>query len=157
MSNDSYYYQQPGQQQAQASSCSQPGQTGGQPGQHPGYQWGYPSGQQAQAGPYVGYPTAPGQPYYYEGHYYMSPTPGQTPTQYVDAGSSLKSWVNVTEPCYLKGLLLGVGVTLLLTNPTVQKTVAGAAFKLWAAVQSSVEEIKEQVEDMKAEMAQKND
>lgn len=115
-----------------------------------------PQGPRQTTGPYVGYPTAAGQPYYFQGHYYMSPTPGAAPKQYVDVGSSMKSWVNVTEPCYLKGMLLGAGLALVLTNPTVQRAVASGAFKVWAAVQGGIEEIKEQVEDLKAERAHKD-
>ncbi len=56
----------------------------------------------------------------------------------------------------LKGLLVGASVALVATNPKVQKAVVGGAVKAWSAVQASVEEMKEQVEDAKAELAQED-
>ena len=70
--------------------------------------------------------------------------------------SSLASWVNVTNTDYLKGLALGAGVALVATNPTVQKAVVSGAVKLWAALQGGVEELKEQVQDAKAEISQQD-
>jgi hypothetical protein len=68
-------------------------------------------------------------------------------------GTGLASWFNVTQPAYLKGLLLGAGVALVLTNPTVQKALVGGAVRVWAAVQGGIEEVKEQIEDVKAELS----
>lgn len=68
-------------------------------------------------------------------------------------GTGLASWFNVTQPAYLKGLLLGAGVALVVTNPTVQKALIGGAVRVWAAVQGGVEEMKEQIEDVKAELS----
>lgn len=68
--------------------------------------------------------------------------------------SSLASWVNITSADYLKGLALGAGVALIATNPTVQKAVVSGAVKVWAAIQGGVEELKEQVQDAKAELSQ---
>ena len=67
--------------------------------------------------------------------------------------TGLASWVNVTDPGYLKGLALGAGVALLVTNPKVQQAVVSGAVKLWAAIQGGVEEIKEQIQDVKAELS----
>lgn len=63
-------------------------------------------------------------------------------------------WLAYNDPCYLRGLLVGAGVALVLGNPTVQKAVVRGAMKLWAGLQYGVEEIKEQIEDIKAEMSQ---
>lgn len=68
-------------------------------------------------------------------------------------GTGLASWFNVTQPAYLKGLLLGAGIALVVTNPTVQKALIGGAVRVWAAVQGGVEEMKEQIEDVKAELS----
>lgn len=85
-----------------------------------------------------------------------TPTPaGQAAAaQQSAAGSSLGSWFNLGNPGYLKGLLLGAGVALVVTNPTVQKAMVSGAVRLWAAVQGGVEEIKEQIQDAKAELSQ---
>lgn len=70
--------------------------------------------------------------------------------------STLSSWVNITSTDYLKGLALGAGVALVATNPTVQKAVVSGAVKLWTAIQGGVEELKEQVQDAKAEISQED-
>lgn len=77
----------------------------------------------------------------------------QVKTAVAAPGTGLASWFNVTQPAYLKGLLLGAGVALVVTNPTVQKALIGGAVRVWAAVQGGVEEIKEQIEDVKAELS----
>jgi len=70
--------------------------------------------------------------------------------------SSLASWFDFTSTDYLKGLALGAGVALVATNPTVQKAVVSGAVKVWAALQGGVEELKEQVQDAKAEISQQD-
>ncbi len=75
-----------------------------------------------------------------------------TPQTTTDA-SSVSSWVAVTDPTYLKGVLVGVGVGLVVTNPKVQKAVVSGAVRFWAAIQGGVEEIKEQIQDVKAELS----
>lgn len=70
------------------------------------------------------------------------------------AQPGLGSWFNVTDSGYLKGLLLGACVALVVTNPTVQKALVSGAVRLWAAIQGGVEEIKEQIQDAKAELSQ---
>lgn len=66
------------------------------------------------------------------------------------------SWLNFSSGDYLKGLALGAGVALVATNPTVQKAVVSSAVKVWAALQGGVEELKEQVQDAKAEISQED-
>ncbi len=56
----------------------------------------------------------------------------------------------------LAGLALGAGVALVATNPKIQKTLVNTAVKVWSGLQANIEEIKEQVEDAKAEMAEKD-
>ncbi|WP_419785971.1 YtxH domain-containing protein [Pseudodesulfovibrio sp.] len=70
--------------------------------------------------------------------------------------SSISSWFAFTDADYLKGLALGVGAALVVTNPTVQKAVVSGAVKAWAALQGGVEELKEQVQDAKAELSQED-
>ena len=67
---------------------------------------------------------------------------------------ALSSWFAFTNADYLKGLVLGAGVAVVATNPTVQKAVVSGAVKIWAALQGGVEELKEQVQDAKAELSQ---
>ena len=90
----------------------------------------------------------------YDQNMYGSPN-----AQYQSAASSfsqnLSSWFDYKNRAYLKGLLIGAGVTLVATNPTVQKAVVKGAVAVWSGIQGSVEEIKEQIEDMKAELAEK--
>lgn len=102
------------------------------------------------------YPPAPDQagrvypqhPQYYQNqspYYYPAPAPA----------SGVASWFAFTDSGYLKGLLLGAGVTLLLTNPTVQKTMVRGVVKLWSGMQYGLEEVKEQIQDIKAELSLK--
>ncbi|MEF2230788.1 MAG: YtxH domain-containing protein [Pseudodesulfovibrio sp.] len=72
------------------------------------------------------------------------------------ATSTVASWFSFTNADYLKGLALGVGAALVVTNPAVQKAVVSGAVKAWAAIQGGVEELKEQVQDAKAELSQKD-
>jgi hypothetical protein len=67
----------------------------------------------------------------------------------------VEAWFNFRNSGYLKGFVVGAGVALILTNPTVQKAVVAGAVKIWSAVQGGVEEVKEQIQDIKAEMSQK--
>jgi hypothetical protein len=68
----------------------------------------------------------------------------------------LESWFNFRNTGYLKGFAVGAGVALVLTNSAVQKALVAGAVKLWSAVQGGVEEVKEQIQDIKAEMSQKD-
>lgn len=68
---------------------------------------------------------------------------------------ALESWFNFHNSGYLKGFVIGAGMALVLTNPTVQKALVAGAVKLWSTVQGGVEEVKEQIQDVKAEMSQK--
>lgn len=74
------------------------------------------------------------------------------------AGSSLtQGWLAVTDPGYVKGALLGAALTYILTNQTVQRALVKGAVTVWSAVQGGIEEVKEQVHDIKAEMSMKGD
>lgn len=83
---------------------------------------------------------------------YQSTAPVQqntTPTE-----STLGDWFNFRDSTYLKGFALGAGIALVASNPTVQKAVISGAVKAWAAVQGGFEEVKEQIQDAKAELSQ---
>lgn len=81
--------------------------------------------------------------YYYDNNYaYQQP-------------STLQTWFNYRDPNYIKGFVVGAGVALVLANPTVQKAIVSGAVKLWTGIQGGVEEIKEHVKDVKAEVSTK--
>jgi len=86
----------------------------------------YRSGR-AQA-PSPGYPEAPAGPY------------------------GLQSWFDFSGPSYLKGILIGAAVTLAVTHPAVREKLVRGGVWLWTTLQGGLEEIKEQVQDVKAEM-----
>lgn len=141
MSDHAYKYGFPGQPGSQYGPQYEP-QPGQQPEQGnfqqygPGYGQGYGYGQQG-----YGYGQRYGQPY-------AAPRPASP--------GGLASWYNFRHPDYVKGLLLGAGAALVLTNPTVQKAMVGGAVRLWAAVQGGIEEMKEQIEDVKAELSRES-
>ena len=78
--------------------------------------------------------------------------PASVPAQ-VETYSS--NWFNFSNPSYLKGFLVSAGITLVATNPSVQQSLIKGGLKLWNFLQGGVEEIKEQIQDVKAEMSQK--
>lgn len=59
--------------------------------------------------------------------------------------------LEVQSTAFWTGALIGVGITLLVTSETLQRTVVKSVSKLSLAAQSGVEEIKEKFEDAKAE------
>jgi hypothetical protein len=72
-----------------------------------------------------------------------------------DSGSGgAGSWFAFSNPGYTKGFLIGVGATLLLTNPRVKKAMVRGTVRLWSMVQGGVEEVKEQFQDVQAELSQ---
>lgn len=78
---------------------------------------------------------------------------GETPY----AGSWTQGWFSFTDPGYIKGLILGAGLTYVLTNPKVQRALVKGAVGLWTSVQGGIEEVKEQIQDIKSEMSMKSD
>lgn len=119
-------------------------------------------GTSSQEGAYMRNPQQPSY-YFHDGNQYAAAQPGMqapvsgqpVPAQpQQNSTGTLTSWVNFTDPNYLKGLALGAGVALVVTNPKVQQAVVSGAVKLWAGVQGGVEEIKEQIQDVKAELSQ---
>ena len=57
----------------------------------------------------------------------------------------------------VKGVVLGAGLTYLLTNETVQRNLIGAAVKLWSSLQGGVEEVKERFRDAEADLHSSGD
>jgi len=78
---------------------------------------------------------------------------GASPAQF----SWTQGWLAFNDPGYVKGLLLGAAAVYLLTNPRVQRAVVKSAVAMWTTVQGGVEEVKEQIQDIKAEMSMKTD
>ncbi len=99
----------------------------------------------------------------YGGYYYYYYDPQGYAQQYAtgdayamaqsQAQSPVGSWFNYKDSSYLKGFLVGAGVALVLANPTVQKALISGTVKCWNALQGGVEEVKEKVKDIKAEMS----
>ena len=122
--------------------------------QYPYYSYyphaGYPA-QGGQAG--QGYAPDQSGSYAQAGQGYAQDSSGY----YSPSGSWTQGWFAFSDPGYLKGMLLGAGLTYLLTNPKVQRAVVKGAVTLWSAVQGGVEEVKEQIQDIKAEMSMKSD
>ena len=66
-----------------------------------------------------------------------------------------QGWFDFNDSCYVKGLLVGAVAACVLTNPKVQRALVKGAVSLWTSVQGGVEELKEQVQDIKSEMSLK--
>jgi len=97
-------------------------------------------------------PFDPAQQQYYapqqpQQGYYQQPYAPQH-----NAASHVKEWFNFREPSYVKGFVIGAGVALILTNPAVKKALVKGVVKLWGGLQGGVEELKEQIRDVQAEM-----
>lgn len=69
--------------------------------------------------------------------------------------STLQSWFEFNNTGYIKGFVVGAGLALVLANPTVQRALVSGVVKLWTGMQGGVEEIKEHVKDIKAEISTK--
>ena len=104
---------------------------------------------------YPQYPYAPGTGQYQTdpSGYYASQYGYYAPPQ----TSWTQGWFAFTDPGYVKGLLLGAAVSYVLTNPKVQRAMVKGVVTLWTSVQGGVEEVKEQINDIKAEMSMKAD
>jgi len=102
--------------------------------------------------PQYPYPAGPGQ---------YSVDPSGYPSQYGYYPPAPESWTQgwfaFTDAGYVKGVLLGAAVTYVMTNPKVQRAMVKGVVALWTSVQGSVEEVKEQIKDIKAEMSMKAD
>ncbi len=72
-----------------------------------------------------------------------------TPTS--QSSLSLKSWFDFKSSGYLKGLLIGAGVAAIVGHPKIRKAIISSAVNAWDSVTGGVEELKEQIHDVRAE------
>ena len=70
----------------------------------------------------------------------------------VSAPSGLMSFFQFDNDSFWKGILVGSLATLLLTNSTVKKGIMKTIIKASASVKGGVEELKEQLADVEAEV-----
>ena len=70
----------------------------------------------------------------------------------VSASSGLMSFFQFDNDCFWKGILVGSLATLLLTSPAVKKGIMKTILKASASVKGGVEELKEQLADVEAEV-----
>ncbi|MEA1969266.1 MAG: YtxH domain-containing protein [Thermodesulfobacteriota bacterium] len=68
----------------------------------------------------------------------------------------IASWFAFTDSSYLKGFAAAAGITLLISSPTVREKITKGGIKAWAYLQSGVEEFKEKVQDVRAEMSEQS-
>lgn len=146
-----------------AGTSPYPGGTGYGPafGHHGAYFSGAPGGWPAAgyaAHPgYVSYPGCAAYPEYaaYPGHMdgsqAMSPSASQGPGGVFTRGG----WFNFSNGVYVKGLLIGAATVFVLTHPTVQRTLIRGAVTAWSGLRGGMEEFKEHVQDVKAEMGRR--
>ena len=68
--------------------------------------------------------------------------------------TGLSSWFSFSDTSYLKGFALAAGLTFLATSPRVRETIVKGGANIWTYMQAGVEELKEKVQDSRAEMGQ---
>jgi hypothetical protein len=80
--------------------------------------------------------------------------PGHAPemAEDVSAPSGLTSFFQFDNDSFWKGILVGSLATLLLTNSTVKKGIMKTIIKASASVKGGIEELKEQLSDVEAEV-----
>lgn len=89
--------------------------------------------------------------------YYLAQYSNQYPAAYPAANDqvaekrTLKSWFDFSDKNYLKGLFIGAGAAVVLGHPVVRKKIISGAVSTWDAVTCGFEELKEQIEDIRAE------
>ena len=74
------------------------------------------------------------------------------PAEDVSAPSGLTSFFQLENDSFWKGILVGSLASLLLTNSTVKKGIMKTIIKASASVKGGVEELKEQLADVEAEV-----
>ena len=70
----------------------------------------------------------------------------------IPTSSGLGSFFQLDNDSYWKGILVGSLVTLLLTNAAVKKGIMKTVIKASASVKGGIEELKEQLGDLEAEV-----
>ncbi len=93
---------------------------------------------------------------YPEPQFYQQQVSGQTRVYASPQApdTAFSSWFDFSNPSYMKGFIVAAGITLVAANPSVQQTLIKGVLKAWSFLQGGVEEIKEQIQDVKAEMSQ---
>ena len=90
--------------------------------------------------------------YYYQQQNYVAPVIDPVAVNAVpEQKGLLRSWLDFTDKTYLKGFFLGMGVAAVVSHPKVRKTLIAGAVGTWDAVSLGFAELKEQVEDVRAE------
>lgn len=115
----------------------------------------YPPGEYA-CQPSAGYAEYPGGQAVYPGGYdegYYVPSYGYNAPPAQPSGG--RAWFDFSNGVYMRGLLIGAAVAVVVANPTLQRAIVRGAVKVWTGLQGGVEELKEQVQDIKAEMSRK--
>ena len=81
-------------------------------------------------------------------------SPGHPPgmAEDISTSSGLASFFQLDNDSFWKGILVGSLATLLLTNSTVKKGIMKTIIKASASVKGGVEELKEQLSDVEAEV-----
>ena len=74
-----------------------------------------------------------------------------------ESSTGISSWFAFSESSYLKGFAIAAGVTLVATNPKVRESIVKGGVKAWQCIQGGMEELKEKVQDVRAEMSEKTD
>jgi len=89
---------------------------------------------------------------YMENPDHVGPEHTPDPAEQVSAPSGLTSFLQFDNDSFWKGILVGSLATLLLTNSTVKKGIMKTVIKASASVKGGVEELKEQLADVEAEV-----
>lgn len=92
-------------------------------------------------------------PYQAPGYNYPGDTGIQAP-QIKTEKPPMRAWFDFNDYTYLKGFFLGAALAVIINNPDIQKTVIKGGVKIWSTFQGGLEELKEQVKDVRAEMSQ---
>lgn len=100
---------------------------------------------------YAAYPEYAAYPGYMDGSQAMSASASQGPGGVFTRGG----WFTFSNGTYVKGLLIGAATVFVLTHPTVQRTLIRGAVTAWSGLRGGMEEFKEHVQDVKAEMGQR--
>lgn len=108
--------------------------------------------------PHPGYMPMPQQPPMqqpYHPAYGYAPPAGQSypyAAQQQAHDSGLSSFFNFRDERFVKGAVTGAALTFLLTNESLQKNTLKSVVKFWNMLQGGVEEMKERIQDIDAEI-----
>eukprot|EP00767_Chilomastix_cuspidata_P008417 gnl/Chilomastix_cuspidata/9662.p1 GENE.gnl/Chilomastix_cuspidata/9662~~gnl/Chilomastix_cuspidata/9662.p1 ORF type:complete len:109 (-),score=7.66 gnl/Chilomastix_cuspidata/9662:524-850(-) len=76
---------------------------------------------------------------------------------YIDnqKNTGVSSWFNFSNGSYLMGFTIAAGITLVAASPKVRESIVKGGVKTWEYLQGGIEELKEKVQDVRAEMSEK--